>query len=952
MHAEAFAKEYAAVKDEQQESTQQGEALPNVSTRLLRVVAAMVQETRPDRLGRVTMKCHLERDLGLDSLARVELLLRIGSEFEKSLPEEALSEAETPHDLLRFIARAETTDQESPTIAMDTPHAAIAVPWQAQTLVDVFEWHATNNPQRTHVVLYGETREFHTQPLSYKQLWDMAHRVATALVSRGLAPRQAVALMLPTGSDYLVSFFGVMLAGGIPVPIYPPARLAQIEDHLQRHARILANAEAVFIITVAQAKGVAALLRAKVPGLTEILSPADLDSDPMPLLYRAAPDDIAFLQYTSGSTGDPKGVMLSHANLLANLRAMGEVVEVSSDDIFVSWLPLYHDMGLIGAWFGALYFGMRLVLMSPLAFLARPVRWLRAIAQHRGTISAAPNFAYDLCARKLSDADLEGLDLSSWRLALNGAEPVSPATLRAFADRFAPFGLRAEALTPVYGLAESSVGLAFPPLARGPRIDRIQREALVSRRCALPASDNDSDAMCVPACGRVLPRHEIRIVDDVPCELPDRRIGRLQFRGPSATAGYFRNHAATQALFQGDWLDSGDFAYTVEGEIYLTGRVKDLIIRGGRNFYPYELEQAVGNIAGVRRGCVAVFGSNDPVTATERLVVVAETREEDSVLRADLCQKINAAALNVIDLPADEVVLAPPNTVLKTSSGKIRRAATREIFERGLLGVHAPPDRHQVLRLSMAALAANLREAMQRLFRSVYGGWCWAVFSVLAVPAALFVAVARSPHLARHCVSRTARAFLLLTGLSLPKMVAAELPARAHLLVVNHCSYLDALVLCAVLPPGCGYRFVAKREFSARPMMRMLLAGLGTLFVERFDTSKSIQDVQEIVTALQQGHKLVIFPEGTFSREAGLKPFRMGAFVAAARAQTPVLTSGLRGTRSVLRDRTWLPRHGLLAFELGALLVPNGEDWRAAVQLRDAARKEVLQRCGEHDLER
>ena len=224
-----------------------------------------------------------------------------------------------------------------------------------------------------------------------------------------------------------------------------------------------------------------------------------------------------------------RGVILTHANLLANLRAMSAAISASSKDVFVSWLPLYHDMGLIGAWFGSLYYGMPLVLMSPLAFLTNPARWLAAISRHGGTISAAPNFAYELCAKKLSDADLQGLNLATWRLALNGAEPVSPNTLEAFATRFAPCGLRRQALTPVYGLAECSVGLAFPPLERGPRIDVIMREAFVHQQRAITTNPDDMEAMRVVACGRALPGHEIRIVDGAGDELAERRIGRLQF---------------------------------------------------------------------------------------------------------------------------------------------------------------------------------------------------------------------------------------------------------------------------------------------------------------------------------------------------------------------------------------------------------------------------------------
>jgi 1-acyl-sn-glycerol-3-phosphate acyltransferase len=756
--------------------------------------------------------------------------------------------------------------------------------------------------------------------------------------------------MLPTGRAYLASFFGVMLAGGIPVPIYPPARLAQIEDHLKRHARILANAEAAFIVTVPQAKGVAELLRERVPTLSEIVTPEDLDGVPMPLLYRAQAGDIAFLQYTSGSTGDPKGVVLTHANLLANLRAMGPSFAVTSADVFVSWLPLYHDMGLIGAWFGSLYYAMPLVLMSPLAFLASPVRWLQAIARHGGTISAAPNFAYELCAHKLGEAELEGLDLSTWRLALNGAEPVSPATLEAFAGRFAPHGLKREAITPVYGLAECSLGLAFPPLGRGPRIDRIRREAFLREERAIPAGPEDADAMQVPGCGRALPGHEIRIVDAAGYELPDRHVGRLQFRGPSATSGYYRNPEATRRLFDGPWLDSGDYAYTVAGEIYLTGRVKDLIIRGGRNIYPYELEDTVGRLPGVRKGCVAVFASRDPARATERLVVLAETREQDEGARETLRRRINETAVDVVGLPADEVVLAPPHTVLKTSSGKIRRAASRELFEQGRVGAPDTPPWRQMLRLGWAALRANAVALARRWGRRLYGAWCWLAFLSLALPISALVALMQRPRLARPIAHWAARVCWTMMGMPMRRRGLAHLPAGPHVLLANHASYVDWLALIAALPPSPGYAFAAKRELAGPRYVRAVLTGLGALFVERFDAKRGAEDVEEIVAALRRGQSVGVFPEGTFSREAGLKSFRMGAFVAAVRAGVPVVVTGLRGTRAILRDKTWLPHHGRPELEIGPTLIPTGGDWAAAVRLRDAARRAVLPLVGEHDL--
>jgi acyl-CoA synthetase (AMP-forming)/AMP-acid ligase II len=287
------------------------------------------------------------------------------------------------------------------------------------------------------------------------------------------------------------------------------------------------------------------MLQARLPGLMAVVTPDELRAQAapggLPPRYRPAAGDLAFLQYTSGSTGAPKGVALTHANLLANIRALGVAAQAAPDDRFVSWLPLYHDMGLIGAWFGSLYFAMPLTLMSPLAFLARPALWLETIARQRGTISAAPNFAYELCVRHVSEAVLDGLDLSCWRLALNGAEPVSPATLAAFAGRFARCGMRREALTPVYGLAESSVGLAFPRPGRGPRIDVIAREPFMRDRRAEPAAAHAANPLAITCCGAPLPGHHLRIVDDTGAELPERRIGRLEFCGPSATAGYYRN---------------------------------------------------------------------------------------------------------------------------------------------------------------------------------------------------------------------------------------------------------------------------------------------------------------------------------------------------------------------------------------------------------------------------
>ena len=345
--------------------------------------------------------------------------------------------------------------------------------------------------------------------------------------------------MLPTSRAFFVSYSGILLAGAIPVPIYPPFRADRIEEYAARQSAILNNAGVVLLLTFRRAEAVAKLLKPRVASLIAVADAEKLleaaDTAPafspgtLPLHLSAArarvASDIALLQYTSGSTGDPKGVVLTHANLLANIRSIGEALQWGPQDVGVSWLPLYHDMGLIGAWLSLLYFGMPLAVMSPLAFLTRPERWLWAIHKHRATVSTAPNFAYELCVRKIADKDIEGLDLSSWNIAMNGAEPVNPSTLERFAERFAKYGFRRESLLPVYGLAEASLAVTMPPLHRGPLVDHVDREIFTSQGRAVTAGPGTKSQISFVSAGKAVPRHEIRIVNDAGVEVPERTEG-------------------------------------------------------------------------------------------------------------------------------------------------------------------------------------------------------------------------------------------------------------------------------------------------------------------------------------------------------------------------------------------------------------------------------------------
>ena len=919
---------------------------------LMSIARDLRRELHPQgrNLGQAGLDSALDRDWGFDSLSRAELLLRVERAFSLHLPEHLLGDAETLRDLLVALgdAKAAPGAFDAAVRHVVARAAAAPAPADAATLTAVLDWHVAHHGERVHIVLWrGDGTE---NSLTYAGLAARAAGVGNGLRQAGLLPGERAAIMLPTGEDFFAAFFGVLYAGCVPVPIYPPARPAQLEEHLKRQAGILRNAGAVLLVAAAEMPSVARLLKLQVESLRAVVDVAAFGGASAATADKAAgrgtAESLALIQYTSGSTGDPKGVTLSHANLLANIRAMGQAMAAGPEDIFVSWLPLYHDMGLIGAWLGSLYFAAPLVVMSPLTFLVRPEQWLWAIHRHRGTLSAAPNFAFELCLRKIDDAAIAGLDLGSLRMVANGAEAVGPDTLRRFAARFGKYGFRPEVMAPVYGLAENAVGLAFPPLGRVPVIDRIDRMALARHGRAQPAAPVARDVLECVACGRPLAGHEIRVVDATG-ELGERREGRLQFRGPSATAGYFNNPDKTRELFDGDWLNSGDLAYIAAGDIFITGRSKDIIIRAGRHIYPEEIETAIGDIAGVRKGCVAVFGSPDRQSGTERIVVLAETRDRDAATLAALRAAIAARAAPLLEAPPEEIVLVPPRTVPKTSSGKLRRAAARALFEQGRLTQRPQALWRQILRLTLAGLAPQARRVGRMAGALCYAAWWWSV--VVAFGVVLWPLILALPCLGWRwrTLSRGARLAFRLMGIRFDVSGTTAAPTPA-IVVANHASYLDGLALAAALP-GAPV-FIAKKELEPQVFAGRFLKALGALFVERADAEGGIEGAEEALRAAGAGRVLVFFPEGTLTRAPGLLPFRLGAFVTAARQRIPVLPVTLRGTRSILRGGQWFPRRGAISIEIGAAVVPDGGDFAAALRLRQRARAAILAASGEPDL--
>jgi 1-acyl-sn-glycerol-3-phosphate acyltransferase len=916
---------------------------------------------------------------------------RLERAFGVRLSDRVAAAANTPDDLTDAVLNAsESRDGERGMTALQAGATVERLRkegvdrdvFAAETLTEVLRYRAAHNTDETHLQITEEGEDGdRSVTLTFGELYAAAMRCGEEIARIGVPPGGRVSLMLPTSRAFFICYAGILMAGAVPVPIYPPFRADRIEEYASRQSAILNNAGVCLLLTFRRAEAVAKLLKPRVRTLKavmdadKLLDAAEKADPPAPGALPAhltgsrirKANDIALLQYTSGSTGNPKGVTLTHANLLANMRAVGEAVQMGPGDVGVSWLPLYHDMGLIGAWLTLLHYGIPLVVMSPLAFLTRPERWLWEFHKHRGTIAAAPNFAYELCVRKIQDKDLEGLDLSSWRAALNGAEPVNPETLERFEERFSRYGFRREALLPVYGLAEASLAVTVPPLDRGPRIDRVDRETFTAQGRAVPVTE-EQNAIAFVSCGKVVPDHEILILNEKSEEVPERTEGFLWFRGPSATSGYFNNESATSELFarapQSEnlhpWVNSGDRAYLADGELFVTGRVKDIIIKGGRNLYPHEVEELAGRAAGIRKGCIVAFGLRDEGAGTEKLVVVAETRESDSAKRAEIAADVTDKVARGLGLPPDRVELIPPGSIPKTSSGKLRREETRQLYLAGTLAAGRSPAWVQILKLGATSGAKStgrgLLNGIQRGLSLLYGIYFMVVFAVWIVPACAIVTLFKDHRAAGRFTSAALKVLFAAGGIHVRVKGKENMKTPGPLIYAsNHTSYFDVLPLMSGL--GVPYRFVAKMEVEKMPFIGTFLRKMGHLSFDRLDSGARRQAAQEIEDVLGAGESVFVFPEGTFVPQEGIRPFQLGAFKAAVSTGAPILPVSLTGTRQFLRDGTYVPRPTSVTITISPPIYPqkNGRlsetnesaDWHEIVRLRDATREAIARHTNE-----
>ena len=554
---------------------------------------------------------------------------------------------------------------------------------------------------RTELSLFFVNRKEEEQEVPMARVRTQALSIAADLLARGVRKGDRVALVLPTCAEFVDCFFGVLCAGAIPVPLYPPVRLGKFHEYQQRTAAMLQSVDATLVVSnerIRRFLGVA--VRNAAPRLGCVTA-SDLGGADA-YETNVAADDVALIQFSSGTTHDPKPVALTHRNLLSNLAAIAGYLadEGTAAPVGVTWLPLYHDMGLIGNLLSAFYAPLRLVLLPPELFVTTPATWLRAISRHRGTYSAAPNFAFGLCVNRIRDAELDGVDLSSWSLCLNGAEAVSAPLQRRFSERFGRWGFDASSLTPCYGMAEAALAVTFKPVGTSFKTLAVEPDKLASAGIVEPGSKE------LVSVGRPLAGVDVEIRDHHSRAVGPGRVGRVFVRGPSVMPGYFGRADLTDEVLNRGWLDTGDLGFAHHGELFVCGRHKDTVIIRGANHAPHDFEAALDGLSGVRTGCAVAVGFVPVGADEEALAMLVETTPDaPPSLRSDVVSQVWERT----GILAAHVELLAPGTLPRTSSGKLRR---REARTQWLAGKLTPPTKVSSMRLMLYAAKGQLSHAL------------------------------------------------------------------------------------------------------------------------------------------------------------------------------------------------------------------------------------------------
>ncbi len=543
-------------------------------------------------------------------------------------------------------------------------------------------------PDRVSVTLQHPNQpDFH---ITYRELIERSNDYAAAYARAGVKPGDVVILILQHGKDLVYSFWGAVLLGAIPSMMPFLTEKLSPERYRADLAALFSHSHPKGVVTYPEFEADVKMLATEsgysaceVFITDRIPQQEKLDLSSLPGM-NAAETDIVLLQHSSGSTGLQKGVALSHRAIFNHLDAYGESIRLTRDDVIVSWLPLYHDMGLIACFLLPILRGVHVVQMSPFDWVRAPWRLLRTISDYRGTLTWLPNFAYNFCAQKIRDRDLEGVDLSSWRASINTSEPVRFKSHEMFYERFKSYGLKFETLQTSYGMAENVFAATQNDLGKLPYVEEIDRESFIADKVARPAFDG-RPAIQMMSCGQPIPNTAIRVVDSKGHDVPERHVGEIVLKSNCMLTGYYNRADITKKAFlPGGWYMSGDYGYMVNGEVFVAGRKKDMLIVGGKNVYPQDLEALACEVPGVHPGRTVAFGLFDESQGTEEVVIIAEVDSEDEAEHERVADEIRKHVTRNSAIAARYVRVVGPKWVLKTSSGKVARSANKEKFIREL----------------------------------------------------------------------------------------------------------------------------------------------------------------------------------------------------------------------------------------------------------------------------
>ena len=546
-----------------------------------------------------------------------------------------------------------------------------------ETLRDVILDHYREHPERLYVRCVLPNGE--DARVTYGRLVERGSCFARALAEAGAAPGGTVIVILPHSADLYCAFFGAMLGGKVPSMLAVPSMKLSPEHYREELQALLLRIEAAALITDAETVQHLSLDERDLGG-TRLLLVDDIPRDGAPIPdAQPRPDDVALLQHSSGSTGLKKGVALSHRSVLAQVRTYAATLGLREDDRIASWLPLYHDMGLIACAVTPLVTGTAVTALSPFHWITRPAALLHAITEDRCTLTWMPNFAYDFLATRVRESQLAGVRLESMRGWINCSEPTIAESHRRFQQRFAPYGVREETLWTCYAMAETTFAATQSTAEQPARVERIDRHTFLTAGRAVPVTD-DAAALEQLSGGPLLPGTEVRILDDHGRDLPERSVGEIAIRCNSLFTGYFREPDATAQALRDGWYHSGDLGYLADGHLFITGRKKDLIIVAGKNLYPQDIERAVSAVPGIYPGRCVALGVDDTAVGTQRLVVLAEVAEPGLIECRELALAVRAAVGERMDCAIDDLRLVPHMWLLKTSSGKIARRPNLERY--------------------------------------------------------------------------------------------------------------------------------------------------------------------------------------------------------------------------------------------------------------------------------